>query len=92
MVDQARSSQPGHSKSELLMKLALLARADADPTPLLIAQRALLAPVAESLQVRLAGASGFDRMIILWRRETVAATLRFLDDALRQTSRVAKAR
>ena len=79
-------------RSELLMKLALLDRAGADPTPLLVAQRALLDPVADALQVRLAAATGFDRMIILWRRETVAATLRFLDDAVNQASRVAKAR
>jgi DNA-binding PadR family transcriptional regulator len=79
-------------RSELLMKLALLDRAGADPAPLLVAQRALLEPVADALQVRLAETTGFDRMIILWRRETVAATLRFLDDALRQASRVAKAR
>ncbi len=79
-------------RSELLMKLALLERAGADPTPLLVAQRALLEPVASALQVRLARAAGFDRMIILWRRETVAATLRFLDEALREATRVAKAR
>jgi DNA-binding PadR family transcriptional regulator len=78
-------------RSELLMKLALLDRAGADPTPLLVAQQALLEPVAAALKVRLAAATGFDRMIILWRRETVAATLRFLDDALRQAARVAKA-
>ncbi len=79
-------------RSELLMKLALLDRAGADPAPLLVAQRALLEPVADALQVRLARAAGFDRVIILWRRETVAATLRFLDDALREATRVAKAR
>jgi DNA-binding PadR family transcriptional regulator len=79
-------------RSELLMKLALLARADADPVPLLGAQRAQLEPVAEALQVKLASATGFDRMIILWRSETVAATMRFLDDALREAASAAKAR
>jgi DNA-binding PadR family transcriptional regulator len=79
-------------RSELLMKLALLDRQGADPTPLLAAQRAQLEPVAEAHQERLANSTGFDRMIILWRWETVAATLRFLDDALREARPVAKAR
>ena len=35
------------------------------------------------MQDRLASASGFDRTLILWRSETVTATLRFLD-ALRE--------
>jgi DNA-binding PadR family transcriptional regulator len=79
-------------RSELLMKLALLDRARADPGPLLVTQRAQLEPVAEALQAKLAMTAGFDRMIILWRWETVAATLRFLDDALRESTGVAKAR
>ena len=79
-------------RSELLMKLALLDRAGADPVPLLAAQRAQLEPVAEAMHGKLARTTGFDRMIILWRRETVEATLRFLDDALRQATRAAKAR
>jgi DNA-binding PadR family transcriptional regulator len=79
-------------RSELLVKLALLDRAGADPAPLLAAQRAQLDPVAEALQLSLTRTSGFDRMIILWRRETVAATLRFLDDALREATSIAKAR
>jgi DNA-binding PadR family transcriptional regulator len=77
-------------RSELLMKLALLERAGADSAPLLAAQREQLEPVAEALQVKLASATGFDRMIILWRRETVAATLRFLEDALREATSAAK--
>jgi DNA-binding PadR family transcriptional regulator len=79
-------------RSELLVKLALLDRAVADPEPLLAAQRAQLEPVAEALDTSLAGVHGFDRMIVMWRRETVAATLRFLDDALRESARAAKAR
>lgn len=79
-------------RSELLMKLALLERAGTDPTPLLTAQRAQLEPVAAALQLRLASTAGFERMIILWRSETVEATLRFLDDALRQASKAAKTR
>jgi DNA-binding PadR family transcriptional regulator len=79
-------------RSELLMKLALLDRASADPVPLLTAQRAQLEPVAEALQDKLATTSGFDRTAASWRAETVAATMRFLDDAMREAARVAKAR
>ncbi len=66
-------------RSELLVKLALLDRAGADPRPLLDAQREQLLPVAQALQDRLDAATGFDRTLILWRSETVSATLRFLD-------------
>lgn len=66
-------------RSELLLKLALADRARRDATPLISAQRAQLKPVASALQGRLAGASGIDRAITLWRFETVTATLRFLD-------------
>lgn len=72
----------GHNRdvrSELLVKLALLDRIRADPAPLLDAQREQLIPVASALQDRLASATGFDRTLVLWRSETVAATLRFLD-------------
>jgi DNA-binding PadR family transcriptional regulator len=70
-------------RSELLVKLALLDRAGRDPRPLLEAQQEQLKPVARALRDRLASASGFDRTLILWRCETVTATLRFLD-ALRE--------
>lgn len=66
-------------RSELLVKLALLERAGADPGPLLAAQRGQLKPVAEGLQLQFDNADGFDRTVILWRYETVTATLRFLD-------------
>ena len=72
----------GHNRdirSELLVKLALLDRAGADPGPLLAAQRAQLQPVFDGLQEQLAEATGFDHTVVLWRCETIAATLRFLD-------------
>jgi DNA-binding PadR family transcriptional regulator len=68
-------------RSELLLKLALLDRAGADPRPLLEAQRRQLAPITEALRERVAADSGFERTLALWRYETVSATLRFLDDA-----------
>jgi PadR family transcriptional regulator AphA len=66
-------------RSELLVKLALLDRAGADPRPLIRAQHEHLAPVADALRERLALVSGFDRTLALWRFETVSATVRFLD-------------
>jgi DNA-binding PadR family transcriptional regulator len=66
-------------RSELLAKLALLERLGVDAGPLLAAQREKLEPVAEALQARLADATGFDRTLMLWRCETAAAALRFLD-------------
>ena len=66
-------------RSELLVKLALLDRAGADPGDLLAAQRVLLVPIADALQQRVTSATGFDRTLLLWRYETAAATLSFLD-------------
>jgi DNA-binding PadR family transcriptional regulator len=66
-------------RSELLVKLALLDRSGGDPRELLVAQRALLVPVADALRDRLATATGFDRTLLLWRYETASATVRFLD-------------
>ena len=66
-------------RSELLVKLALLHRSGADPHDMLAAQHALLVPVASALRNRMATATGFDRTLLLWRYETVSATVRFLD-------------
>ncbi len=66
-------------RSELLVKLALLARQGGDPRRLVKAQREQLVPVARALHDRLDAATGFDKTLVLWRCETMAATLRFLD-------------
>jgi len=79
-------------RSELLVKLALLDRAGADTRPLLEAQREHLAPVAEALRDRLDASRGFDRTLVLWRYETVSATVRFLDSLRAQTGDRAPAR
>jgi PadR family transcriptional regulator AphA len=68
-------------RSELMVKLALLDRAGADPRPLLGAQHEQLAPIAAALRARLADSADFDRTLLLWRYETVTAALRFLDAA-----------
>ena len=73
------SSHNRDVRSELLVKLALLDRSGTDPQPLLNAQREQLLPVARALQARLAAAEGFDRTLVLWRVETISATLHFLD-------------
>jgi DNA-binding PadR family transcriptional regulator len=72
-------------RSELLVKLALLDRAGTDPQPLLEAQREHLAPLADALHARLGEAAGFDRTLVLWRYETVSATIRFLDSLRART-------
>lgn len=59
-------------RSELLVKLALLDRAGADPQRLLEAQREQLIPVVEGLNNRLEAAAGFERTLALWRYETVS--------------------
>jgi DNA-binding PadR family transcriptional regulator len=69
-------------RSELLIKLALHDRSGSDPKELLIAQRDQLVPVARALTDRLGSSSGFERTLVLWRSETVNATLRFLDATL----------
>jgi DNA-binding PadR family transcriptional regulator len=66
-------------RSELLVKLALLHRSGADSHDLLVAQHALMMPIASALRDRVAAATGFDRTLLLWRYETASATVRFLD-------------
>jgi DNA-binding PadR family transcriptional regulator len=85
----------GHNRdvrSELLVKLALLDRAGRNPHDLLGAQRQQLGPVAAALEDKLANASGFDHTLLLWRYETLCATLRFLDAELARDLSQATAR
>jgi DNA-binding PadR family transcriptional regulator len=69
---------PREVRSELLVKLALLDRAGADPSALVRAQLDELRPIAAALDQRLSAANGFDRTVALWRHESMAATMRFL--------------
>jgi DNA-binding PadR family transcriptional regulator len=66
-------------RSELLLKLALLDRAGENPAALLAAQRAVLEPIAEAIEVRRAVSTGFDSTLLAWRRATAIAALDFLD-------------
>jgi hypothetical protein len=75
----------GHARdirSELLLKMALLDRAGADPGDLVRAQRVRLAPIAGALAGQIPATAGFDRVLLQWRYESVSATLRFLDARL----------
>jgi DNA-binding PadR family transcriptional regulator len=67
-------------RSHLLIKLALLHRADRDPADLLKRQRAALEPIARAMQAPQAERDGFDEILLAWRRATAAAALSFLDD------------
>jgi DNA-binding PadR family transcriptional regulator len=73
---------PRDVRSELLVKLALLDRVGADPADLLRAQRRQLAPIAAALAGQMHTATGYDHVLAVWRHESVAATLRFLDALL----------
>lgn len=66
-------------RSLLLLKLLFLDRAGADPGRLIAAQRAALLPMRDAVLEQARTANGFDRTVVTWRREMVAATLRFLD-------------
>jgi PadR family transcriptional regulator AphA len=66
-------------RSELLVKLALLARGDGDSAPLIRVQRAALGPIADALGAQLEAEAGFDRVLTSWRAENAQAALRFLD-------------
>jgi len=72
-------------RSELMVKLALLDRAGADPSGLLTAQRAVFVPIVEALRELRDQAHGFDRTLASWRYETAVATLAFLDETAAAT-------
>jgi DNA-binding PadR family transcriptional regulator len=75
-------SHPRDIRSELLVKLALLGRAGVYSRDLLLTQRGQLAPVASALASQICTATGYDRVLAVWRHESVSATLRFLDALL----------
>jgi hypothetical protein len=73
-------------RSLLLLKLLFLERRQADPAPLLHAQRARFEAIAERLETAANEASGFDRTLLCWRLETAAAAQRFIDSLIDQPS------
>jgi hypothetical protein len=62
-----------------MIKLALLDRAGADSKALVRAQHARLLPVAAALDDRLSVTTGFEHTLVLWRHETMTATMQFLE-------------
>ncbi len=66
-------------RSQLMLKLALLARTGGDAAPLLAAQRERLAPLLDALEGRVATAEAFEHTLLVWRLELARAAVRFLD-------------
>jgi DNA-binding PadR family transcriptional regulator len=76
-VDHVRDA-----RSLLMLKLLFLSRREADPEPLLLAQRKRFANVAEGLGAAAEDAAGFERALAVWRLESTTAALRFVDTML----------
>jgi DNA-binding PadR family transcriptional regulator len=76
-VDHVRDA-----RSLLMLKLLFLTRRGADLAPLLTAQRALFAELAERLERTADAAEGFDRALVLWRLQSTTAAVRFVDAML----------
>jgi len=74
-------------RSQLLLKLALLDRAGADPSDLLRRQRAVLEPIARAIEAGPAPRGSFDATLLAWRRATALAALDFLDTITGHESR-----
>lgn len=67
------------SRSLLMLKLAFIVRSGGDPEPLIRAQEQVFRPVLERFQQQFDQAEpGFDRMLMLWRVESVQAAIAFL--------------
>jgi DNA-binding PadR family transcriptional regulator len=75
------------ARSLLMLKLLFLTRRDADPTPLLTAQRNQFSSQADTLTAALERTQGFDRTLLLWRLENTTAALRFAETLLAERTR-----
>jgi DNA-binding PadR family transcriptional regulator len=75
------------ARSLLMLKLLFLTRRDADLEPLLTAQREHFGELAERLTGAAAAAEGFDRALLLWRLESTAASIRFVETMLGERAR-----
>jgi PadR family transcriptional regulator AphA len=71
------------TRSELLVKLALLGRRGWSSGPLITAQRRIFTRREAELRAQRRGTSGFERLVLTWRRESARAALRFLDEVAR---------
>jgi hypothetical protein len=71
-------------RSELMIKLALLERAEGDPWHLLTQQRVQFGPIAAALANQVSASTGTEHTLALWRHRAMSATMQFLADAIRQ--------
>lgn len=69
-------------RTELMLKLLFHDRTGSDAGPLLRAQRDRLETIVAALDGQAARAGGFERTLVLWRREAALAALRFVEGAL----------
>jgi DNA-binding PadR family transcriptional regulator len=65
-------------RSELLLKLAVLAHLNRKPDRLVKAQLRRFAPVVAALEARAEAEAGFDATLAAWRVESARSTMRFL--------------
>jgi len=79
-VDHVRDA-----RSQLMLKLLFLDRAERDASELLAGQAQCFAAQAAELQARLEEAEGFARTLALWRLENTRAAIRFVE-AIRSAS------
>jgi DNA-binding PadR family transcriptional regulator len=70
------------ARSLLMLKLLFLSRRDADPAPLLAAQREQFAALAQRLSTAADAAEGFERGLLLWRLHSTTAAVQFTDAML----------
>jgi DNA-binding PadR family transcriptional regulator len=70
------------ARSLLMLKLLFLNRRNADPGPLLRAQRDLFAGLAQRLQTAADAAEGFERGLLLWRLHSTTAAVQFTETML----------
>jgi tRNA (adenine37-N6)-methyltransferase len=69
-------------RSELMLKLLFIDRADLDPSPLLLDQQAVLARTEAALEKQLTSATGYSRTLGLWRLSVGRAALSFVEGLL----------
>ena len=79
------------ARSLLMLKLLFLTRREADLEPLLTAQREHFAKLADRLTGAADEAEGFDRALLLWRLESTAAAIRFVETMLDEPARARRA-
>jgi DNA-binding PadR family transcriptional regulator len=70
------------ARSLLMLKLLFLGRSNADPAPLLTAQRDHFESLAGRLTGAIDSADGFDQVLLRWRLESTTAAIRFIDGLL----------